>query len=176
MKSALVALLAVSFVVVAASRAGAEDAFNRPGPYVGLGANVRGGYRFNDFLAAEGLYEYQDEFGASRGALSRLGVGKSVDVQINQFTVNGKLLLPLGRFQPYLEGGVGFANANGRLHVGSRSAGTSGTNFCGRIGGGIDFWVTKNISLYGDPSYTMCVDSLSDLYYFNFGIGGRYNF
>jgi len=175
---------------LSAGLASAEDEFNRPGPYVGLGGsylvegfqdrtgrgdfgnslgfNARGGYRFNDFFAAEGIYEYGDDFGSGRLANS--------DIQTNAFTVNGKLLLPLERFQPYLEGGVGFLNANADGPVANSAFDASGTSFAGRFGSGVDVWATENVSLFLDASYTIPVDEVSDLYYFSFGWGARYNF
>lgn len=184
-------MLAGLALALSASSALAEDEFNRPGAYVGLGANyavsgfqgvareadfgnswgfnVRGGYRFTEFCAAEGLYEYLDDFGAG-------GKFASASVQTNTFTVNGKLLLPLGRFQPYLSGGVGFLNANGELKVAGVRASDSGTNFAGRVGGGIDVFATENISVYVDAGYVMPVDTVEDLYHFNLGWGARYNF
>jgi opacity protein-like surface antigen len=173
-----------------AATAGADDEFNRPGPYVGLGGsylvegfqdrtasrdfgnslgfNARGGYRINDFFATEAIYEYGDDFGSDR----RLGGS----IQTNVFTVNGKLLLPLGRFQPYLMGGVGFLNANADGPIRNIGADASGTSFAGRFGGGVDLWATEHVSLFLDTSYTIPVDEVSDLQYFSFGWGARYNF
>ncbi|HZR81566.1 MAG TPA: outer membrane beta-barrel protein [Candidatus Binatia bacterium] len=178
-------------IALAATTARAEDEFNRPGPFVGLGMNyavpgfqgatgradfgdslgfnARGGYRLNEFFAAEGIYEYVDDFGAG----DRFA---NADIQTNTFTLNGKLILPLQRFQPYLEGGVGFLNANGDVRIEGRRASNSGTSFAGRVGGGIDFFATEKISLYADTSYTMPVDEVRDLYTFNLGWGARYNF
>ena len=37
-----------------------------------LGFNARGGYRFNDYFAAEALYEYMDDFGTTLIARNRV--------------------------------------------------------------------------------------------------------
>ena len=75
-------ILTAALLVLLANPVLATDAFNRPGPYLGLGMagglsefsgaargaedslgfNFHGGYRFNDYFAVEGLYEYMDEF------------------------------------------------------------------------------------------------------------------
>jgi len=75
--------------------------------------------------------EYGDDFG------KRFPEGKG-DVQTNAFFVDGKLILPLHRFQPYVGGGIGFLNANANGNVRRLSGGTSGTGFAGRVDGGID--------------------------------------
>src|SRR5437899_1007884 len=116
-------------VLVGLARAG--DEFNRPGPYVGLGAagglsqfggtlqnfgdsagfNARGGYRFNDYLAIEGLYEYMDEFGSSQKFSS--GTKVTTHFQTNNFSLMSKVILPtlgITRLQLYVSGGIGFLN------------------------------------------------------------------
>jgi len=178
-------------IALGTSSAHAEDEFNRPGPYVGvggsyivsgfqdgaadgdfgdtLGFNARGGYRFNDFFAAEGIYEYGDDFGAHQ-------IVPGASIQTNAFTVNGKLLLPLGRFQPYLMGGVGFVNANADRAIARTGWDADGTSFAGRFGGGVDLWATENVAIYLDAAYTIPVDEVSDLNHFSFGWGGKYSF
>ena len=190
-KGRVLASLAGLGLALTCASAHAEDEFNRPGPYVGLGGsymvsgfqdqtaagdfgntlgfNARGGYRFNDYLAAEGIYEYGDDFGAHR-------IFPGAGIQTNAFTVNGKLLLPLGRFQPYLSGGVGFLNANADRAISRTSLDADGTSFAGRFGGGVDLWATEHVSLYLDAAYTIPVDEVSDLYHFSFGWGGKYSF
>jgi hypothetical protein len=61
---------------------------------------VRGGYRLNEYWAFEGLHEYGDGFDARR-------IVNGAQIQTNTFMGGAKLLVPLGRFQPYLSGSVG---------------------------------------------------------------------
>ena len=182
-----------------------EDEFNRPGAYVGLGAsgfisgfqgllgradfgntagfNIRGGYRLNPFFAAEAVYEYGNSFGASRtGTVGRQEIFGASSIQTNGFSVGAKLILPLGRFQPYLGGGVGFVNANGNLKIRDDNTGRSvrasdsGTGFAGRFGGGIDVFINEKWSVFADNAYTITATGPTDVYYYSFGVGGRYNF
>lgn len=195
MKSFERSLVVVGAMVVgfalAAGTARAEDEFNRPGPYVGIGGsymvsgfqdgaasgdfgdtlgfNARGGYRLNDFWAIEGIYEYGDRFGAHQ-------VFPNASIQTNAFSVNGKLLLPLNRFQPYLMGGVGFVNANADPSIAHSNWDADGTSFAGRFGGGVDLYATENVAVYLDAAYTIPVDEVSDLYHFSFGWGAKYVF
>jgi len=182
---------ALALGLVVASSARAEDEFNRPGAYAGvggsymvsgfqdgatagdfgdtLGFNVRGGYRVNDFWAFEGIYEYGDDFGARQ-------VFPGERIRTNAFTGNAKLLLPLGRFQPYLMAGAGFLNANADRGLKRTGWDVDGTNFAGRFGGGFDLYATEHVALYMDAAYTMPINEVSDLYHFSFGWGGKYVF
>lgn len=170
---------------------GDPDDFNRAGAFVGLGFNwqvpgfqgayrdqdygnswgfnARGGYRFYDWLAAEAIVEYADEFGP------RAQNSTSDTVSLLSTTVNGKFILPLQRFQPYLEAGFGFLRADdGDGFINSRR--DSDIGFAGRLGAGIDLYVTRHISLFVDNSWTMATNNAEDLYYYSLGGGARYNF
>lgn len=188
----------VALLTCGAARA--EDEYNREGAFMGVGAsyevpafqgiltgrggtswgfNVHGGYRFNEFVAAEGIYEYADKFGGS--VVNPLtGAKASADVQTSMGMAGGKLILPLERFQPYLWGGIGMLNGNGNAKI-QRSnrvlrASDSDTGFAGRVAAGLDYYLTPHVSVYSDASYVMPASGPSDLYYFSLGFGGRYNF
>jgi len=194
-------LMMVGAVVVAAlsTSVRAEQGYTGAGPYLGigpaggfsafqkdlkdfgnsLGFNARGGYRFNDYLAAEALYEYMDDFGASVKVRNR-PVGH-VDIQTSNFSLLGKVILPTGTlFEPYALGGVGFLNANGNgelKRVGLHGEGAdSNTEFAGRVGGGLDMWITENIGAYIDAGYVMPVSDLSSVRYISVGGGIKYSF
>ena len=99
-------VVATALIAVIAGTARASDEFNRPGPYIGLGAaggltnfggalsgfgnslgfNARGGYRFNDYMAIEGLYEYMDDFGNST-TFRNQRVKASSSIQTSNFTM-----------------------------------------------------------------------------------------
>jgi hypothetical protein len=193
----LIALLGI----VGPARADDDEDFNRQGPFFGLGAsyeipafqgvltgrgvdtwgfNARGGYRFNEFLAAEGLYEY-GRFSASASDPAS-GARASVDVQTNLVMGGGKLILPLERFQPYLWGGFGLLAGSGTVTVigagatASDQPSVSGGGFAGRIAAGFDFHVTREIALFGETSYVMPATGPTNLYYVSAGFGGRYVF
>src|SRR5262249_47470859 len=119
-------ILTAALMVLSASPVLAADAFNRPGPYLGLGMagglgqfdgaargaedslgfNFRGGYRFNDYYAIEGLYEYMDEF--RKKVVGPLGNKAQADIGTNNFSVMAKGILPtlgLSNLQPSVAGG-----------------------------------------------------------------------
>ena len=196
-------LLTVTLLLGIASPALATDAFNRPGPYLGLGAagglsdfggafdrfgdsygfNFRGGYRFNDYLAIEGLFEYMDDFGHSRTSANER-VKASASIQTNNFSLQTKVIIPTGmsQFQPFLSGGIGFLNANGagKLRVGSATVedrrAPSATEFAGRVDGGVDYFFTPEVSAFVGAGYVIPTDQLSDLSYISLSAGVKYNF
>jgi len=178
---AILAALALTMTVTSA-RADEDNEFNRPGAYAGLGGvyavsafqgdlknrtgnsmgfQARGGYRFDEIFALEGLYEYVDNFGAKEA---------NVGIWTNHASVNGKLILPLDRFQPYLSGGIGFLNAN--------SGGQDRWAFAGRFSAGTDLALTEHVALFLDAAYLLPGGGgvATDLQYSSFGWGGKYQF
>jgi len=178
-------ILALGFIALTTTSARAqENDFNRPGAYVGLGGTyavsafqgpakdlfgdslgfqARGGYRLNEIFAVEALYEYVDDFGVKGG---RGGIWT------NNFTVGGKLILPLDRFQPYLSGGIGFLNAEPNTNGDGQWA------FAGRFSGGTDLAITEHVALFLDAGYVIPAggSAIGDIQYFSFGWGAKYLF
>lgn len=179
----------------------AEDAFNRPGPYVGVGMagglsefdgvarrsgdspgfDVRGGYRLNDYFATEILYEYMDDFGTHR--MNALGNETHGHMTTHNFSWMGKLLAPtagLTNLQPYISGGLGFLNVDGttRIHEidGTVRRARSGTEFAGRVDGGVDYFFTPEVSTFLDVGYVMPTDQLDHFHYLSLGLGVKYQF
>lgn len=134
------------------------------------GFNARGGYRFYDWLAAEAIIEYANDFAPNaQDAVAD-------DVSLLSTTVNGKFIIPLERFQPYLEAGFGLLRADtGDGFAGSINNKETGNDigFIGRMGAGIDLYLTRRISVFVDNSWTM---STGDAYFYSLGGGARYNF
>jgi hypothetical protein len=133
------------------------------------GFNARGGYRFLDWFAAEAIVEYADKFGANRAG------SRAPSIRLLSSTVNAKFIVPVERFQPYLElgGGLLYADTgNGFFN----SISDQDFGFAGRIGAGVDFFLTREISLFVDNSWTMSTDNTEDLYFYSLGGGARYNF
>ena len=196
-------IAATALIAVIAGTACAGDEFNRPGPYVGIGPsggltnfggdlsgfgnsygfNARGGYRFNDYMAIEGLYEYMDDFGNSETSRNRR-VKASASIQTSNFTMAVKLIFPtlgISQLQPFVSGGIGFLNANGsgKLSVdGSERVDRtpSTTEFAGRVDGGVDYFLTRDVSTFFDVGYVIPTGELSNMNYLSLGAGIKYNF
>ncbi|MGE0681359.1 MAG: outer membrane beta-barrel protein [Candidatus Binatia bacterium] len=179
----------------------AEDAFNRPGAYVGLGMagglsdfdgaargfgdspgfSFRGGYRFNDYSATEAVYEYMNDFGKERKGV--LGDPAGEHLTTNNFSFMGKLLFPtlgITNLQPYASGGLGFLNVDGmdRVHGldGAIHHTGSETEFAGRVDGGVDYFFTPQIATFLDVGYVMPTEQLDHLHYLSMGLGIKNNF
>ena len=106
------------------------------------GVNGQLGYRAFSWLAAELEYEYVNGYDISAFGTNLLSL------QGHILTGNVKWIVPFWRVQPYLLGGIGFANWNvdDKLGLGVDS---SFTDLAGRVGGGIDLHLTSRVSPIG---------------------------
>jgi len=147
----------------------------------GLGFKGRIGYRFMDMLAAEGEIEW-----VNLGLKIPAGVGTSIgggtplaDVTYHTFTLNMRVYPPSdvqifeGKLEPFLLGGVGFANVD---ISGKDIDGDSATRFAGRGGAGIVYHVTDHISVIGDAEYVASTNELQNLGYLSVGWGVELTF
>jgi len=71
-----------------------------------------------------------------------------------------------GRWQPFVVGGIGWANVTGL--PGDKDVAA----FALRFGGGLDYMITKNVSIGLDASFVVIANGLDD--YGSFGLGVRY--
>jgi opacity protein-like surface antigen len=157
------------------------------------GFNLRGGYRFCDYLAAEGVLEYADSY-TSEVSYPALGVPGELNTTQDtlwtiDFALNVKAILPLGRFEPYLSGGVGFMYGNqlqitdawerneaGALVEKRLSKSNDPVVFMGRVAGGVDFALTDTFGLFAEAAYLMPTSSLSEFDAIAVNFGGRLTF
>jgi outer membrane protein with beta-barrel domain len=192
-------ILTAALLVLLAKPVLATDAFNRPGPYLGLGMagglsefsgaargaedslgfSFRGGYRFNDYFAVEGLYEYMDEFSKTLEGSS--GERAKATIGMNNFSLMTKVILPtlgLSQLQPFVAGGIGFMEASGDAEVrhGEIHRGGNSVEFAGRVDGGVDYFLTPEISTFFDVGYVIPTDKFENLNYLSLGMGVKYNF
>ena len=153
------------------------------------GFNLRGGYRFNDYLAAEGVMEYADGY-SSKASFQPAVIGvDSVSVDDSRwsidFALNAKAILPLGRFEPYVSGGIGFLYMNEltieeRQIPGEGSIKTSSSDdpvvFMGRVAAGLDFAISDTFGLFAEAAYLMPTSSQSEFNAIAVNFGGRLTF
>ncbi len=183
------------------------DEFDRPGAYIGVngvyaislfqneineiagvnesfdlgdspGVNARLGYRVFSWFALEAQYEWVQSMD-----LNFEGVDQG-DFKPNTVTANLKFFIPVWRIQPYLLLGAGVAIWD----IDSPIQNQSSTGFAGRLGLGIDSYLTRhwvfNIEATGvlntndiDPSKISAdISSISHLYYFSLSAGITYRF
>lgn len=158
------------------------------------GFNLRGGWRFNDYFATEAVLEYADGY-SSEVSYPALGVAGETNTTKDtlwtiDFAVNGKAILPLGRFEPYVSGGIGFMYGNqleindiwGRdpdtgENVQTRTSSSDDpVVFMGRVAGGVDFAVTDTVGLFAEAAYLIPTSSLEDFNAISVTLGGRLTF
>jgi outer membrane protein W len=165
MKYTCAALALLACLVTRPARADGE--FARSGPYIGVGAsrslnliedfladdpvlshihvndvwgvNGRAGYRLTSWFALEAEYEWLDDFDFKLGPvdLGRIGAQTA--------TANLRLIGPFGRFQPYLLLGAGAIFV--AVHDRFGALDVTSPEFAGRIGLGLDVFLTQNFYL-----------------------------
>ena len=148
------------------------------------GANGRIGYRLGSWFAAEIQYEWIDAFDVDLAAVG-LPIG-AASLEAQTVTLNGRLIAPIWRTQPYLLVGVGGAFYDFKDNTAGNILGGSGdrTGFAGRVGGGLDVYLTQNLVLNAEATvllttedfHTPAAGDLDDLYYLSVGAGLRYQF
>lgn len=130
------------------------------------GGAFRAGYRFHSLFAAELDYQYLHEFEIERTPYApRPGfetnpviaaANREVDaeVTVHSIMVNGKVYPMTGLIQPYVLGGIGavIGDADEKANNAGRDVDAV---FGGRIGGGLDYYVTRNVVLNFNISYTI---------------------
>ena len=132
-----------------------------------------------------------------------VSIGAGLEVDIMTFMVEGKYAMS-GNVSPYLVLGLGlmYADADGKLPIGVAFAGESvsidfgdddsDTRACWKVGLGVDWWATPNVTVglegsyvaaFGDHEFDLLNipgvdvgDAEIGLAYFNIGLGIAYHF
>jgi opacity protein-like surface antigen len=166
-----------------------EPVYDRTGFYLGAGggwafaefddgnaddsgvANVRAGYHFLRFGAAEAQFEYLPEFGSGSGKFA----GVDTAVWGAWLNAKGYPTAPwTGRFQPYALFGIGWMwmRETGPAIANSNEDGAFGMRF----GGGIDLYATENIVITADGAWVLPTGGLDDLKHVTVGGALQYRF
>jgi opacity protein-like surface antigen len=153
-----------------------------------LGFQLRGGYRFNRFLALEAGMDIVSGWN-SKGTVGG-PPGTGLVINGGNATVNILAYFPIGRLEPYALAGLG------GMWTKVRSVDVSGTGctpgsaawycngiyagpgggFVMKFGGGADFYFTDAWALTVDVAYVLPVGPIEDLRYVNLGWGARFHF
>ena len=129
------------------------------------GINLFGGYRFMRYIALEGNLNWYDDFESDT---------TSVDVEIWTMMIDLKALYPVykDRLVPYLRVGFGYMDVEADAGIFSADEDDLAFNF----GGGLDYYVTDQVSLGIDGKYVWGTDDLDDVEYFVGTIRAAYHF
>jgi hypothetical protein len=131
------------------------------------GYNVRGGYRFNKWVALEAEWEHPvDNFD---DADKVDGFGRlDGDIEVWAATANGKFYPISGMFQPYALIGGGYGQAD-LPH-------DDNGGFVARFGLGLDILFTENFGMDTEVGYLLGTGSISDYDTIPISVGFFYNF
>jgi len=157
-----------------------EPGWSRSGGYFGIGGAFalerfdiegqqhdsgsvlfRAGYRGLPWLAVELQGEVLPHFEGSGSAEN--------DVSAFQVSVNGKLVLPLGRVEPWAMFGIGILDVD-------EDEGGRRDDFAFRYGVGADLHLTSRWSLYVEAAYLLPTGSVDRYDYATFGGGLLFRF
>ena len=168
----------------------------------GWGVNANIGYHVNDNCSIAFVYGYLSGFdwdesvsasGAMDGYLVSAGAGIDAELDVMTFMLEGKYSMS-GNVCPYVVLGVGAmyadldVDADLEAQVGaesfsfSASESESDTQACGKVGLGVDWWATPEVTVGLEGTY---VFGFSDhdfdgaeigISYFNIGLGVAYHF
>lgn len=128
------------------------------------------GYRITEFWAIETQLEYMDGFDLTIAGQD--GNGQYVAATLNAKIFPFARILP-ARIEPFLFAGAGA----GRIQVNVRS--TSDIEeiaFLGRAGGGVDFYIWKDLALQISTSFVQGTQDLNNFSYVSTVVGLQYRF
>ena len=128
-----------------------------------LGFAVRGGWRTAEGLAVEGSFESVTGYTVSAGPAE-------TDLDFTSFSVAGKYYFSPDRVQPYAMVGLGHA------WVDTDIPGVDDDGAFVRLGGGADFYLSKEVAVFGELSYNRMFGDLKDLDHVDFVIGFLFRF
>lgn len=153
------------------------------------GLNAKVGYRFNRLFSTECAYDYFPDFSWNQAVvISDANVTFNAKTEIMTFSISGKLSPDFGHdiVRPYVAIGGGLMHGKIEVKedvsksgvisgfVASRSSSSSDPFV--KIGGGIDFYVAKSVSIGVEGSYIFGLGSLDEIRYSNVNWGVAYHF
>jgi opacity protein-like surface antigen len=120
-----------------------------------VGIVPRLGLRMFSFLGAELQYE------GVKGYDIEIAGADTFRMDSHTLTVNAKLHLPIWRIQPYLLGGVGFTHYD--IHDDFELEDGGSFTFSGRVGGGLDLYLTKSLVINGEVTVMLTNGEMVEL-------------
>ena len=201
---AVAVIFAIACCGAPGNAAAGEEDYSRFGLYVGLGPSLvvprfddeftdwagapadvddsvglvaRFGLRMLPFLGAELQYE------GVKGYDVELPDGSGFRMDSHTLTVNAKFYVPIWRIQPYAMAGIGFTHYD--IHNRFELKGGGSFALGGRVGGGLDLYLTRSLVINGEVSVVLTngemVDtppgaSIDGLHYLSAQLGLTYRF
>ena len=133
------------------------------------GVDVRVGYRFHPRIAGEVQFQWFPK------ADIKFADIKLLELETLSLTANAKGYLLTGRVQPFLLVGAGLMHFDLKDRLGFGPS-TKGEDFAARFGGGVDFYLNRNLVFAVDTSYVLPTGDLDGLDHVSFSFGIQYRF
>ena len=143
------------------------------------GIDVKIGRRVLKWLSLEAEYEYVNGFDIN---VEDITIFK---IPANTLTGNIKLHYPIQRFIPYVTAGIGGTWYNIKDQFGLGIGFESGTAFAGRVGGGLDIFLTEHWAINANYTFVLTTfdlknptqdNNISDIHYGALQVGIAYYF
>ena len=129
------------------------------------GLNLFAGYRFMRYLAVEGNFNWYDDFEIDVDAdFFSIPVSGDFDLEIWTLFIDLKAMYPVynDRLVPYLRVGGGYMDAE----IDGNGFDEDEDDFAWNLGGGVDYFLTDQVSLGLDGKYVWGTDDLDEIEYF----------
>lgn len=149
------------------------------------GFKAKVGYHFSKLFSAEFAYDYFSDFSWSEtSGIIGAPVKFKAEMEIMTFMISGKLSPDIGSVvvRPFITAGVGLMQGKLDLRASAPSIGysdsvsDSDSDLCAKLGVGVDFYVTKNISIDTEVSYVAGFHDMDNFRYYNYNLGVSYHF
>ena len=134
------------------------------------GLDIKAGYFFTDYFALEFMFQYLNEFEYKESVYYWGSWDYKATVTGYSFTINGKGFIPLDSiFRPYGVLGLGYAHGELEQKLSysryTYSDSEKESDLFGRIGAGLDIFLSKQFALEGEVSYNMGFGDIDNLRY-----------
>ena len=142
------------------------------------GINAKIGYRPIDIIAVQFDFDYFDKFEDN----DFFNGDAELEIMTYMLSLKGNFNIKwYNVISPYVIVGGGIMHVDGDLDdasIAGISFDASGdeTDWCGKVGGGFDFYLVENFSLNLEGNYTFGGNDLEDIDYFQFILGGAFHF
>ena len=146
------------------------------------GLSVKAGYKFNRYIAAELALDYLPGFewnvATSVGGTPLSG---EATVDVTAWTLALKLTpFDLQKVKPYFVVGGGIMNASldvsASIPGASASSSDDETDICGKVGLGVDYFITDNIAIGLEGAYWAGFNDLEEIRFYTVTAGVAYHF
>jgi outer membrane protein W len=137
---------------------------------LGVGMDLRTGFRLDERVAIEAQVHIIPETDVEVD-----GIKKVMALETVTATLNAKYFVLTGRLQPFVTVGIGLINFDIEEDVGSKAS-EFDSGPIGRFGGGVDYYLNRNVVVSADANYLHATGHADDMNHFTLSLGMQYRF